>query len=345
MHGAKGGPARGTLISGVPPTQILAPPGPSSWRSVAQDPGPCPPKGPLQAARRAAGCTSYKRLATAPTTASAGAAPRKQRALPQRSCLDVTGSGSPAYPDVTSERRAAPRRAAGRRSLSTRDVLRAGSSRSRACGRSVELKAPSLHEDQGHSGLVNCCILSTWHVGERRSSVQQSGSERDVGREESRGADPQGSESAAAKRLHPLVFSFSGIDPTLQPLVRHRLLWWPDILTSGPRNTYLDVLLKIPEQLESRQEQVTKSRRLITFCYLINLVRKLGNLLHVSRCPRHCIAPCGLQKVQPRMALCGVWHPPPQSGLHLPAMWFEKVVSHCCFDLHFLDYWLSYNLQ
>lgn len=83
---------------------------------------------------------------------------------------------------------------------------------------------------------MNCCILSTWHVGERRSSVQQSGSERDVGREESRGADPQGSESAAAKRLHPLVFSFSGIDPTLQPLVRHRLvskalhcsLWTPE---------------------------------------------------------------------------------------------------------------------
>ncbi|XP_038546495.1 uncharacterized protein LOC111090394 isoform X1 [Canis lupus familiaris] len=263
MHGAKGGPARGTLISGVPPTQILAPPGPSSWRSVAQDPGPCPPKGPpdeLQAALRTNGSLLRPRQRALGQhqggSESRAVAARKQRALPQRSCLDVTGSGSPAYPDVTSERRAAPRRAAGRRSLSTRDVLRAGSSRSRACG-----------------------------------------------------------------------------------------LWWPDILTSGPRNTYLDVLLKIPEQLESRQEQVTKSRRLITFCYLINLVRKLGNLLHVSRCPRHCIAPCGLQKVQPRMALCGVWHPPPQRGLHLPAMWFEKVVSHCCFDLHFLDYWLSYNLQ
>ncbi|XP_048951302.1 uncharacterized protein LOC112665009 [Canis lupus dingo] len=334
MHGAKGGPARGTLISGVPPTQILAPPGPS-W--------------PLLLAGRYRPPTSCRLHFVQTARYCAHDSERwgstKVVLNPERSQHDVTGSGSPAYPDVTSERRAAPRRAAGRRSLSTRDVLRAGSSRSRACGRSVELKAPSLHEDQGHSGLVNCCILSTWHVGERRSSVQQSGSERDVGREESRGADPQGSESAAAKRLHPLVFSFSGIDPTLQPLVRHRLLWWPDILTSGPRNTYLDVLLKIPEQLESRQEQVTKSRRLITFCYLINLVRKLGNLLHVSRCPRHCIAPCGLQKVQPRMALCGVWHPPPQRGLHLPAMWFEKVVSHCCFDLHFLDYWLSYNLQ
>eukprot|EP00071_Canis_lupus_P026503 XP_022260060.1 uncharacterized protein LOC111090394 [Canis lupus familiaris] len=316
MHGAKGGPARGTLISGVPPTQILAPPGPSWPLLLAVS---CPRSWPLPPKRAATGRPTSCRLHfvqtarycahdserwgstkasrnAVPATCGQGLTcpPRKQRALPQRSCLDVTGSGSPAYPDVTSERRAAPRRAAGRRSLSTRDVLRAGSSRSRACGRSVELKAPSLHEDQGHSGLVNCCILSTWHVGERRSSVQQSGSERDVGREESRGADPQGSESAAAKRLHPLVFSFSGIDPTLQPLVRHRLvskalhcsLWTPE----GPTG---------------------------------------------SLC----------SQVQPRMALCGVWHPPPQRGLHLPAMWFEKVVSHCCFDLHFLDYWLSYNLQ
>lgn len=38
-------------------------------------------------------------------------APRKPRALPQRSCSDVTGSGNPAYPDVTAPRRAAPRRA------------------------------------------------------------------------------------------------------------------------------------------------------------------------------------------------------------------------------------------
>ncbi|XP_038309402.1 uncharacterized protein LOC111090394 isoform X3 [Canis lupus familiaris] len=258
MHGAKGGPARGTLISGVPPTQILAPPGPSWPLLLAVS---CPRSWPLPPKRAATGRPTSCRLHFVQTARycahdSERWGSTKVVLNPERSQHDVTGSGSPAYPDVTSERRAAPRRAAGRRSLSTRDVLRAGSSRSRACG-----------------------------------------------------------------------------------------LWWPDILTSGPRNTYLDVLLKIPEQLESRQEQVTKSRRLITFCYLINLVRKLGNLLHVSRCPRHCIAPCGLQKVQPRMALCGVWHPPPQRGLHLPAMWFEKVVSHCCFDLHFLDYWLSYNLQ
>lgn len=37
-------------------------------------------------------------------------APGKPRALPQRSCSDVTGSGNPAYPDVTAPRRAALRR-------------------------------------------------------------------------------------------------------------------------------------------------------------------------------------------------------------------------------------------
>ncbi|CAD7676391.1 unnamed protein product [Nyctereutes procyonoides] len=316
MHGAKGGPARKTLISAVPRPRfwpLLAPPAggqlpkilaPSPERAATGRPTSCRLHvvqtarywahdgerwGSAKASRNAVPATCGQDL-TCP--------PRKQRALPQRSCLDVTGSGSPACPDVRAPRRAAPRRGEAvpfdARRARGWELLEPGVWGT--CGRYVELRAPNLHEDKGDSGLVNCCILSTWHVGggERRSSVQQCGSECDVGQEESRGVDRQGSESATAKRLHPLVFGFSGIDPTLQPLVRHRLvskalhcsLWTPD----GPTG---------------------------------------------SLC----------SQVQPRMALCGVWQPPHQSSLHLPAMWFEKVVSQCCFDLHFLDYWLSYNLQ
>lgn len=166
MHGAKGGPARRTLISAVPRPRfwpLLAPPpggqlpkilAPSPERAATGRPTSCRlhvvqtarywahdgerwgsakvvlnpersqhghsrPRGPRSAA--SAGSPTEAPTGRPARQASRNAVPatcgqdltcppRKQRALPQRSCLDVTGSGSPACPDVRAPRRAAPRR-------------------------------------------------------------------------------------------------------------------------------------------------------------------------------------------------------------------------------------------